>query len=44
MNGEGLDVPPIGATWTNLVLHLPRDWPWQAGWEQLFTVDVTRPP
>jgi hypothetical protein len=27
-----------------LVLHLPHDWPWQHGWQQLFTTASTGPP
>jgi len=27
----------IATSARRLVLHLPRDWPWQDGWEQLFT-------
>lgn len=26
-----------------LTLHLPRDWPWQTAWQQLFTA-VQDPP
>ena len=26
------------------ILHLPRDWPWQAAWQQLHTVAATGPP
>ena len=25
-------------------LHLPRDWPWDTGWQQLFNTVTTRPP
>jgi len=25
-------------------LHLPRDWPWETGWQQLFDTVTTRPP
>jgi len=25
-------------------LHLPRDWPWQPGWQQLFDTATTGPP
>jgi hypothetical protein len=28
----------------NLVLHLPLDWPWQTGWDQLFTHALHGPP
>ncbi len=28
---------PIATSARRLILHLPRDWPWQDGWEQLFT-------
>jgi len=27
-----------------LVLHLPRDWPWQSAWDQLFTRAAHAPP
>jgi len=27
-----------------LVLHLPRDWPWQDSWEGLFNVACGPPP
>ena len=26
-----------------ILMHLPRDWPWQAAWEQVFTA-ATGPP
>jgi len=28
----------------NLVLHLPRDWPWHPAWDQLFTRALHDPP
>jgi len=27
-----------------LVLHLPKDWPWQAAWESLFSATCGPPP
>jgi hypothetical protein len=27
-----------------LTVHLPRDWPWEHGWQQLFTATVHHPP
>jgi hypothetical protein len=27
-----------------IVLHLPAYWPWQAGWDNLFTTVQTTPP
>jgi hypothetical protein len=26
-----------------IVLHLPEHWPWQAGWDNLFTAVQTTP-
>jgi hypothetical protein len=35
----------LARTARRLVLHLPRDWPWQAAWAQLHsTVTATGPP
>jgi Transposase DDE domain group 1 len=35
----------LARTACRLVLHLPRDWPWQAAWAQLHTtVAATGPP
>ena len=41
-----INVPArLARTARRLVLHLPRHWPWEAGWQQLqSTVTATGPP
>jgi Transposase DDE domain group 1 len=41
-----INVPArLARTARRLVLHLPRHWPWEAGWQQLHsTVTATGPP
>ena len=34
----------IATTGRRPTLHLPRDWPWQPGWQQLFDTATTGPP
>jgi len=34
----------IATSARRLTLHLPRDWPWQDGWEQLFASTCGPPP
>ncbi len=34
----------IATTGRRPTLHLPRDWPWQPGWQQLFDTTTTGPP
>lgn len=39
-----INVPArIARSARRVVLHLPRDWPWETAWQQLF-IEVTRPP
>jgi hypothetical protein len=34
----------LARTARRLILHLPRDWPWQTAWQQLFDTAVHPPP